>query len=105
MKKFATSAAIDPVAIVEDAWQDAGASFERFCHSLLAGRIFPLDNVPIMFYIFPVSFPRRAVREPSLIGEGDAGPEIGASLRRRTITRDHRPHSLPARCGWNSLTG
>jgi putative transposase len=31
MKKFTTSAAIDPAAIVEDAWQDVGASFERFC--------------------------------------------------------------------------
>jgi transposase-like protein len=31
MKQFTTSAAIDPAAIVEDAWQDVGASFERFC--------------------------------------------------------------------------
>jgi len=31
MKKFTTSAAIGPAAIVEDAWQDVGASFERFC--------------------------------------------------------------------------
>ena len=31
MKKFTTSAAIDPAAIVEGAWQDVGASFERFC--------------------------------------------------------------------------
>jgi transposase-like protein len=31
MKRFTTSAAIDPAAIVEDAWQDVGASFERFC--------------------------------------------------------------------------
>src|SRR5437879_4552725 len=31
MKKFTTSAAIDPAAIVEGAWQAVGASFERFC--------------------------------------------------------------------------
>jgi putative transposase len=31
MKKFTTSAAIDSGAVVEDAWQDVGASFERFC--------------------------------------------------------------------------
>src|SRR5260221_14545400 len=31
MKKFTTSAAIDPAAIVEGAWQDVGASFEGFC--------------------------------------------------------------------------
>ena len=31
MKRFTTLAAIDPAAIVEDAWQDVGASFERFC--------------------------------------------------------------------------
>ena len=31
MKKFTTSVAIEPAAIVEDAWQDVGASFERFC--------------------------------------------------------------------------
>ena len=31
MKRFTTLAAIDPAAIVEGAWQDVGASFERFC--------------------------------------------------------------------------
>lgn len=31
MKRFTTSAAVDPGATVEDAWQDVGASFERFC--------------------------------------------------------------------------
>jgi len=31
MRKFTTSTAIDPVAIVEEAWEDVGASFERFC--------------------------------------------------------------------------
>ncbi len=31
MKRNTTSAGIDPAAIVEDAWQDIGASFERFC--------------------------------------------------------------------------
>jgi putative transposase len=31
MRKFTTSAAIDPGAIVETAWEDVGASFERFC--------------------------------------------------------------------------
>lgn len=31
MKKFTTSAAVVPVAIVEEAWQEVGASFERFC--------------------------------------------------------------------------
>lgn len=31
MKKFTTSAAVVPAAIVEDAWQEVGASFERFC--------------------------------------------------------------------------
>ena len=31
MKKCTTPAVIDPAAIVEDAWQDVGASFERFC--------------------------------------------------------------------------
>ena len=30
MKRFTTSAAIDPAAIVEDAWQDVEAGFERF---------------------------------------------------------------------------
>ncbi len=31
MKKITTSAAGGPGAIVENAWQDVGASFERFC--------------------------------------------------------------------------
>ena len=31
MKEFTTSAAIVPAAIVEEAWQEVGASFERFC--------------------------------------------------------------------------
>ena len=31
MKESATSAAVVPVAIVEEAWQEVGASFERFC--------------------------------------------------------------------------
>ena len=31
MRKIITSAAVVPAAIVEDAWQDVGASFERFC--------------------------------------------------------------------------
>lgn len=31
MKKFSVSAAIEPPAIAEGAWQDVGASFERFC--------------------------------------------------------------------------
>ncbi len=31
MKKFSTSTAIDSAAIVEEAWEDVGASFERFC--------------------------------------------------------------------------
>jgi putative transposase len=31
MKEFTTSAAVVPVAIVEEAWQAVGASFERFC--------------------------------------------------------------------------
>lgn len=31
MEKFSASAAIDPAAIVEGAWQGVGASFERFC--------------------------------------------------------------------------
>jgi transposase-like protein len=31
MKKSTTAAAIDAAAIVEDAWQEVGASFERFC--------------------------------------------------------------------------
>jgi len=31
MKEFTTSAAVVPVAIVDAAWQEVGASFERFC--------------------------------------------------------------------------
>ncbi len=31
MKKSTTSAADVPAAIIEDAWQEVGASFERFC--------------------------------------------------------------------------
>src|SRR6202162_5124439 len=31
MKEFTTSAAVGPAAIVEQAWQAVGASFERFC--------------------------------------------------------------------------
>jgi len=31
MRKSTTSAAVVPAAIVEEAWQDVGASFERFC--------------------------------------------------------------------------
>src|SRR5512144_1168356 len=31
MKDSTTSAAVVPVAIVEEAWQEVGASFERFC--------------------------------------------------------------------------
>ena len=31
MKKFTTSPAVVPAAIVEEAWQEVGASFERFC--------------------------------------------------------------------------
>ncbi len=31
MKESTTSAAVIPAAIVEEAWQDVGASFERFC--------------------------------------------------------------------------
>ena len=31
MKKSTTSAAVVPAAIIEDAWQEVGASFERFC--------------------------------------------------------------------------
>jgi len=31
MKEFTTMAAVIPVAIVEEAWQEVGASFERFC--------------------------------------------------------------------------
>ncbi len=29
MKEFTTTAAVIPVAIVEEAWQEVGASFER----------------------------------------------------------------------------
>ena len=31
MKKSTTSAAVVPAAIIEEAWQEVGASFERFC--------------------------------------------------------------------------
>src|SRR5438477_12570859 len=31
MKEFTTSAAVVPAAIVEEAWHEVGASFERFC--------------------------------------------------------------------------
>ena len=31
MKEATTSATVVPVAIVEGAWQEVGASFERFC--------------------------------------------------------------------------
>ena len=31
MKKSTTLAAVVPAAIIEDAWQEVGASFERFC--------------------------------------------------------------------------
>src|SRR5512147_970641 len=31
MKESSTSAAVIPAAIVEEAWQEVGASFERFC--------------------------------------------------------------------------
>lgn len=31
MKKSITSAAIVPAAIIENAWEEVGASFERFC--------------------------------------------------------------------------
>src|SRR5713101_7521064 len=31
MKESSTSATVVPVAIVEEAWQEVGASFERFC--------------------------------------------------------------------------
>ena len=31
MKEITTSAACGPGAIVENTWQDVGASFERFC--------------------------------------------------------------------------
>ena len=31
MKKSTTSAAVVPAALIEDAWQEVGASFERFC--------------------------------------------------------------------------
>ena len=31
MKESTTSAAVIPAAIVEEAWQEVGASFERFC--------------------------------------------------------------------------
>ena len=31
MKEFTTSAAVGPAAIIEEAWQEVGASFERFC--------------------------------------------------------------------------
>ena len=31
MKESTTSAAVVPAAIVEEAWQEVGASFERFC--------------------------------------------------------------------------
>jgi putative transposase len=31
MKEATTSAAVVPAAIVEAAWQEVGASFERFC--------------------------------------------------------------------------
>ncbi len=31
MKESTTSVAVVPAAIVEEAWQDVGASFERFC--------------------------------------------------------------------------
>ena len=31
MKKSTTPAGVVPVAIVEEAWQEVGASFERFC--------------------------------------------------------------------------
>ena len=31
MKDTTTSAAVVPAAIVEEAWQEVGASFERFC--------------------------------------------------------------------------
>ena len=31
MKEFTTSATAVPVTIVEEAWQEVGASFERFC--------------------------------------------------------------------------
>jgi transposase-like protein len=33
MDKLSTARAIDPAAIVEDAWREVGASFERFCLS------------------------------------------------------------------------
>ena len=31
MKETTTSATMVPVAIIEEAWQEVGASFERFC--------------------------------------------------------------------------
>ena len=42
MKEFTTSAAVVPATIVEEAWQEVGASFERFC--LTAG-IATLSNM------------------------------------------------------------
>ena len=42
MKETTTSATMVPVAIIEEAWQEVGASFERFC--LTAG-IATLSNM------------------------------------------------------------
>jgi hypothetical protein len=35
MKEFTTSAAVVPSAIVEEAWQEVGVSFERFCRAAI----------------------------------------------------------------------
>jgi hypothetical protein len=43
MKESTRSAAVVPVAIVEEAWREVGASFERFC--LTAGIVHKARNI------------------------------------------------------------
>ena len=48
MKKSTTSAAVVPAAIIEDAWQEVGASFERFCLTTgLATGLATLEDLPV----------------------------------------------------------
>ena len=81
MKKSTTSAAVVPSAIIEDAWQEVGASFERFCLTTgvatLAGM---LEEDATR-----VCGPRygRAVRLP----EGDVPAPKGAGVSKSAVSR------------------
>ena len=100
MKKITTSAAIGTGAIVEEAWQEVGASFERFC--LTAGIAICLSVIALGIFVVTLRGSATDIHlRPSLyamaaacsfgiglVGSSKAGHELGVTTGLAALSLD-----------------